>query len=184
MVENYMNVLNSNTMISTDRLHLRRFNNSDAEDILAYASDERTVEFLTWEGMKTLEQAMSIIQSFYSKEGVYAIELKETGHCIGAIDLRVFPEHEKGSFGYVLNRNYWNQGYMTEALSAILTLAFDKLELNRVEATHYAGNEGSGRVMEKCGLMKEGFALAEVKIKGIFRDVVHYAITKEQWNER
>lgn len=45
---------------------------------------------------------------------------------------------------------------MTEALSAILQLCFDKLELNRVESTHYLGNEGSGKVMKKCGMQLEG----------------------------
>lgn len=184
MVENYMDVLKNNATIPTERLLLRRFRDSDAEDVLSYAGDELTVKYLTWEGIKTLEQAKDIIHSFYCREGVYAIELKENGHCIGAINLHVKPEHEKAGFGYVLNRKYWNHGYMTEALLAILEMAFEKLELNRVEATHYVGNEGSGRVMEKCGLMKEGLALAEVKIKGVFRDVVHYAITREQWNKR
>ncbi len=73
---------------------------------------------------------------------------------------------------------------MTEALTAILKLCFDKLELNRVEATHYVGNEGSGRVMNKSGMRLEGLAIQEVKIKGIFHDVVHYGITRSQWNER
>lgn len=45
---------------------------------------------------------------------------------------------------------------MTEALSAVLELCFEKLALNRVELTRYAGNEGSGRVMEKCGMIKAG----------------------------
>lgn len=182
MEENYIDIIKSHSSIDTDRLLLRRFTAADAGDILEYASDERTVKYLTWEGMKTLEQAGKLLNSFYSNDGVYAIELKETGHCIGAINITVIPEHEKAGFGYVLNRKYWNKGYMTEALSKILWLAFEKLGLNRVEATHYAGNEGSGRVMEKCGLIKEGFALCEVKVKGTFMDVYHYAITKTQWD--
>ena len=70
---------------------------------------------------------------------------------------------------------------MTEALSAVLRLCFEKLELNRVEATHYAGNEGSGRVMAKCGMELEGVGKQGEKIKGIFRDIVHYGITKTHW---
>jgi len=53
--------------------------------------------------------------------------------------------------------------------------------LNRVEATHYVGNEGSGRVMQKCGMTYEGTGIKEVKIKGVFQDVVHYAILRKQW---
>jgi ribosomal-protein-alanine N-acetyltransferase len=183
MIEDYKDVLHSQTAIPTERLLLRKFTMEDAEDVYEYASDAQTVKYLTWEGMSTLEQAKNIIGSFYSNDGVYALELRETGHCAGAISISVIPEHEKAGFGYVLNKKYWGQGYMTEALSAILRLAFDKLELNRVEATHYAGNEGSGKVMEKCGMIKEGFALQEVKVKGIFQDVIHYGITKEQWKK-
>jgi ribosomal-protein-alanine N-acetyltransferase len=99
MVDNYIDILNKNFSIPTDRLLLRKFTEADAQDILEYASDEQTVRYLTWEGMKTLEQAMNIIHSFYSKDGVYAIELKETGQCIGAINLSVIQEHEKAGFG-------------------------------------------------------------------------------------
>ena len=70
---------------------------------------------------------------------------------------------------------------MTEALSAILQLCFDKLELNRVESTHYLGNEGSGKAMKKCGMQLEGIGRRGVIIKGIFHDVTHYGITREQW---
>lgn len=72
---------------------------------------------------------------FMGRPDIYAIELKSEHKCIGCIDLRVVPEHEKASFGYVLNRDYWNKGYMTEALALILDLAYSKLELNRPYTT-------------------------------------------------
>ena len=65
---------------------------------------------------------------------------------------------------------------MTEALSAVLNLCFEKLELNRVESTHYVGNEGSGRVMQKCGMKFEGMSPQKEKVKGVFVDMVHYGI--------
>lgn len=182
MKENYEEIIKQNSVITAKRVILRRFSEKDANDVYEYATDELTLKYLTWGGVSTLEDVKRVIAEYYQKNGVYALELKETGKCIGCIDLRIIPEHEKASFGYVLNRSFWNKGYMTEALSVLLRLCFEKLEMNRVEATHYAGNEGSGRVMEKCGMIKEGFALQEVKIKGIFHDVVHYGISKEQWN--
>ena len=94
------------------------------------------------------------------------------------------PEHDRASFGYVLNRSYWGNGYMTEALSSVLRLCFEKLELNRVEADHYAGNEGSGKVMQKTGMKLEGVAKQQVKVKGVFHDVAHYGITREEWRSK
>jgi len=182
MVSNYKEVLYDNERLETERLILRKSTKSDAPDILEYASDEETVKFLEWPGAKTVDEVLSgIINFHWSNPGVWAIELKESQKCIGTIDIRVEPAHDKCGLGYVLNRGYWNEGYMTEALIAVLALCFDKLDLNRVEAVHYAGNESSGKVMEKCGMKFEGVSEQAKKVKGIFRDVARYGITKAHW---
>jgi ribosomal-protein-alanine N-acetyltransferase len=140
------------------------------------------MEFLIWDGVKTKDEAIAAITNFYwSKPGFYAIELTAEKKCIGCFALRLKPDHEKASFGYMLNKKYWGNGYMTETLTAILSLCFEKLELNRVESTHYKGNEASGRVMQKCGMKQEGIGIQQEKIKGVFRDTVHYGITRDTY---
>lgn len=220
MVKNYMEILYDNETIHTPRLILRKFRKSDAPDVFEWASDEVTVKWLTIEAKKTVDESVdSIVNYFWSRPGIYAIELRETvksdsaegnivspynrlefpserpglnhnagnincnqsSKCIGCIDLRLKPDHEKAKFGYVLNRAFWNNGYMTEALSAVIAFCFEKLQLNRVESTYYVGNEASGRVMEKAGLRREGLAVGQEKIKGIFHDLVHLGITREQY---
>ena len=182
MVKNLLEVLYENETLETENLLLRKFTAEDAPDVLEYGSDAATLQYLVWDGLMTLEEAKAAIYEYYwSKPGIYAIERKESKKCIGNIDLRLEPEHEKASFGYLLNRRYWGKGYMTEALSALLALCFEKLGLSRVESIHYVGNERSGRVMQKCGMENEGVARREVKVKGVFHDVVHYGITKERW---
>ncbi len=180
MVDNYAEVLNNCEMIHTKRLILRKFKTNDAKDVLEFGSDEQTLKYLAWDGIKTIEDAKATIVNYYqSSPGIYAIELKENKKCIGCFYLKLEPEHEKASFAYVLNRQYWSCGYMTEALTAVFKFCFEGLELNRIESNHYMGNEGSGRVMQKCGMKQEGIGKQEVKIKGIFHDVIHYGITKE-----
>ncbi|MCL2199456.1 MAG: GNAT family N-acetyltransferase [Defluviitaleaceae bacterium] len=179
MVKNYNEILYENETLPTPRLTLRKFRKTDAADVFEYGSDAETLKYLVWEGLKTEDEAKeSIINYYWSRLGFFAIELNETGKCIGGIDIRVDPDNEKASFGYVLNRAFWGKGYMTEALNAVLDLCLDKLQLNRVESTHYVGNEASGRVMQKCGMVYEGTGIREVKVKGVFYDVVHYAIVK------
>ena len=181
MRKNFNEILYDNETVKTERLILRKFKKSDATDIFEYGSDAEVLKYLVWEGVKSVEAAVSAVVNFYwSKPGIFAIALD--GKCIGGFDLKVEPEHEKASFGYVLNRRFWGQGLMTEALFAVLRLCFEGLDLNRVEATHYVGNEGSGRVMQKCGMEFEGIAKQEVKVKGVFRDTVHYGITKDGWS--
>ncbi|MCL2853057.1 MAG: GNAT family N-acetyltransferase [Defluviitaleaceae bacterium] len=185
MVSNYNEALHINDIISTERLILRQFKGSDAPDILEYGSDPKSLEYLVWDGVHTLDAAKAAIYDYYlSKPGIFAIELKAEQKCIGTIDLRLEPEHDKAGFGYVLNRKYWGNGYMTEALSAILTLCFEKLELNRIEANHYVGNDSSGRVMEKARMTRECVAKQQVRVKGVFHDVVHYGIIREEWYSR
>jgi len=182
MVKNYNEILYDNETLLTDRLILRKFTKEDVPDVLEYGGDEEALRYLIWEGVRTVDEAQANIFDYYlSKPGIFAIELKNTGKCIGAIDLRIEPEHDKLSFGYVLNPKYWGMGYMTEVLAAVLELCFEKLDANRVEAQHYVGNEASGKVMAKCGMKLEGVAKQELKIKGILRDVCHYGITKEDW---
>jgi len=180
MVKNYNEVLYDNETLHTKNLLLRKFKKDDAQDVFEYGSDAETLRYLFWSGIATVEEAkQAIVNVYWSRPGFFAIELK--GKCIGCIDIRLEPEHEKSGFGYVLNRQHWGKGYMTEALCAVLALCFAKLDLNRVESNHFAGNDGSGRVMEKCGMVMEGIGKQEAKAKGIFYDVVHYGITKERW---
>lgn len=178
----YEKIIIENSVLKSDRLILRPFTMEDVNDVYSYASDDIVTKYLTWPTHDSIEQTRRSVELFFlGKKGTYAIELKSQHKCIGCIDLRISAEHEKAEFGYVLSRQYWNQGYMSEALNLILDFSFEKLKLNRVEATHYVGNEGSGRVMEKCGMNYEGKGLKEVKIKGTFYDVIHYGILREQW---
>ncbi|HHW11382.1 MAG TPA: GNAT family N-acetyltransferase [Firmicutes bacterium] len=72
-------------------------------------------KYLTWPPHADLAETEKIVREIYlNKPNVYAITLKDEPRCIGCIELRLCPEHHKASFGYVLNRNYWNRGYMTE----------------------------------------------------------------------
>lgn len=181
-MKNYLEVLYDNEELRTPRLLLRKFRKTDAPDVFEWASDEETVRWLRFEAKKSVDECVgSIVNIFWSRPGFYAIELRETGKCIGGISLRLKPDHEKAKFGYVLNRAFWNRGYMTEALSALLKLCFEELELNRVESTYYVGNEASGRVMEKAGLRREGQAVGQEKVKGVFMDLVHLGIKREQY---
>lgn len=83
----------------------------------------------------------------------YLITLKPRGQAIGMLDARLSAF--SANLGYVLAREHWGQGLMTEAL-----LAFVKLALSgpffRVEATCDVENHASARALEKSGFSREG----------------------------
>lgn len=184
MIKDYMQVLLDYAMMETERLLLRPVYGTDLADIYEYGSDPQVTQYLTWETMERVDQAKVAIDEIYSQPGIYGITLKASQKLIGVIDLRLDPDHDKGSFGYVLNRDYWGRGYMTECLEQILWLAFHQLRLNRMESTHYLGNEASGRVMVKCGMIYEGTGVQELMIKGNYVDVIHYAMLQDNWEGR
>jgi len=168
--------------LKTNRLILRWFTPNDLYDVFEYASDEIVVKYLTWPKHDTVEVTKTVLEKyFYNQPGKYAIELDDRKKCIGCIELRFDFGNDKCSFGYVLNRKYWNQGIMTEALEEIIRVVFNELQLNRIESTHYVGNEASGKVMSKCGMKYEGMCKKELVVKGKYYDVVHYGLIKEEW---
>lgn len=163
---------------------LRPFKVFDAADVYEYASDEDTLRYLTWYGLKSLDDAADFVKKYYmTVPGIYAIEDISSKKCIGCFELKRIPRDEKVVFGYVLNRKFWGRGYMTEVLCSMINYVFEELKINRVEAIHYSPNLASGRGMEKAGMRKEGLGVEEVKLKGSFCDVVHYGLTKRQWQE-
>lgn len=172
-------------VLKTPRLTLRKFRNEDVEAVYKYGQQVQTLKYLVWQGVASKEEALECIEGYYlSRPGIYAIALKESDLCIGAIDLRFDEDNNKASFGYLLDEDYWNLGYMSEVLLRVLEHCFDDLKLNRVESTHYKNNPASGKVMAKCKMKLEGMGIEEVKVKGIYHDVIHYGITYKMWQNR
>jgi len=168
--------------IDTQRLHLRHFLEQDAQDVYEYASDAQTIQYLTWPAHKSVQESKKIIIHLLSNEGTYAIVLKETGKVIGCIDLRIVS-YTEASFGYVLNRTYWNQGFMSEALQAVLSYMFQDLGIETVESCHETENPASGAVMKKCCMQWTHLAKQETMF-GKTTDNDHYCMTKNAWTQR
>lgn len=83
--------------------------------------------------------------------------------------------------GYWLAKEFWNRGYISEALPEILKFGFENFELHKIYATHYPHNPASGKVMEKCGMKKEAVLKDEILKKGKFKDLIRYFILKEDF---
>lgn len=165
--------------LESPRLHLRPFASSDAQELYAYASDRETVKYLTWAAHSSADESESTIRTILSHKGVYAIVLKETNRVIGCIDLRILTATH-ASFGYVLNREFWNRGYTSEALERALSYLFTDVGIKSIESCHERENPASGAVMKKCGMRWTHLAKDET-ISGKTTDNDHYRITRDEW---
>lgn len=102
---------------------------------------------------------------------------KETGRILGALTLdhiRRGPS-QSGTLGYWIGSEFARQGYMSEALEAIVDYAFDKLDLGRLEAACLPENKPSRDLLEGVGFKYEGVAQAYLQINGRWRTHVLYA---------
>ena len=114
--------------------------------------------------------------------GTFAIALRDGGKVIGTIGFMwVQRDNRSAEVGYSLSRAYWNRGYMSEALRAVLDFGFTKLNLNRIEAQHECDNPASGHVMKNAGMRHEGTLRERIYNKGRYADVELYAIVRRDF---
>lgn len=106
----------------------------------------------------------------------YFIFESETGALIGGATLSNVRRGsaQTASLGYWMGEPYAGQGYMRDAVSALVPVAFGALHLHRLEAATMLDNAASIRVLESCGFEREGLACAYLKINGRWEDHLLY----------
>ena len=147
----------SNVKLETERLILRAWEITDLDDFFEYASINGVGEKAGWEHHKSKDESLEILKMFIDEKKVFAIILKENQKAIGSIgveecrqDLDKNLENLLGrELGYVLSKDYWNKGIMTEAISKVIEYCFKILKLNYLIATCFNYNIASKRVLEK-----------------------------------
>lgn len=176
--------------LETPRLILRRIAMSDAKDIFAYSCDEEVARHVLWTAQKSVSEAKDYCRFMMRKyrndePSSWGIIEKATGKLVGTIGFMDYSEDNASvEVGYSLARWLWNGGYMTEALTRVIDYAFESMDINRIEAQHELTNPSSGRVMEKCGMRKEGVLRQRLYNKGKYVDVALYAIVRCDWRKR
>ena len=147
----------SNVKLETERLILRAWKITDLDDFFEYASINGVGEKAGWEHHKSKDESLEILKMFIDEKKVFAIILKENQKAIGSIgveecrqDLDKNLENLFGrELGYVLSKDYWNNGIMTEAVSKVIEYCFKILKLNYLIATYFNYNIKSKKVLEK-----------------------------------
>ena len=176
--------------LETERLILRKVTREDAEDIFAYGSDEEVSRYVTWDTHQSMEDSLgfiSFIEQQYANKSIapWAIEFKEDGRMVGTVDFVLWrPKHQLAEMGYVLNKEYWGRGIMTEAAGELVRFGFTQMDLVRIQARCFVENPGSSRVMEKIGMSYEGLMRKGMKAKGRHWDLKTYAILKEDFESK
>jgi ribosomal-protein-alanine N-acetyltransferase len=146
-------------MLTTERLILRRWKDSDREPFAEINADPRVMEFFP--GCLTREESdrlMDDIESHFDNRGfgLFATELKDGGNLIGFIGLHVasFQAHFTPcvEIGWRIATPYWGKGLATEGSREVIRFAFERMRLESLVSFTVPENIASRRLMEKLGM--------------------------------
>ena len=147
----------TNVILTTQRLTLRPWRETDIDDFFEYASVDGVGQMAGWTPHKSMDESRVILGHFISNKWTFAIEYE--GKVIGSLGVEEYEEDEFPEFadkqarsiGYVLSKDYWGRGLMPEAVKRVLKWLFDEVDLDFVTIGHFEWNSQSRRVIEKCG---------------------------------
>lgn len=171
--------------LESERLVLRSLSEADVDDMYFYAAEPDVGPCAGWKPHANRAETLGLIRLFMAKDNVWGIERKSDRRLIGSLGIhedkwRNLPD--VCTFGYVLAKDCWGHGYMTEAVRRALAYAFTEAGKNLVSISHYTFNDRPRRVIEKCGFVYEGtIRRAFIRYDGEVFDEAVYSLTKAEW---
>ena len=178
--------------LESERVRLRQWVESDVSGFIRLNSDPDVMQYFP----KTLtekesEEFVSVMSSIIDKQGwgFWAAELKPSQEFIGFVGLNsprtIFPFSPCVEVGWRLHKEYWGNGYATEAGRISLAYAFDILKIDEVVSFTTESNSKSRKVMERLGMenTNENFKYPDLPNEHSLSEHVLYRITEAQWRE-
>ncbi len=176
--------------LETNRLILRQWQQNDLVEFSKINADPIVMEYYP----NTLNEEQSNNMVNYLKSliterswGLWAVEIKNNRQFIGFVGLHE-PTHDLPvtpcvEIGWRLAREYWRQGYATEAAEQCLRFAFEQLKLQQVYSFTSVVNKKSATVMARLQMknMESNFQHPILPENHLLREHVLYKITAEQW---
>ena len=174
--------------METERLILRRWEDSDAESLYEYAKDPDVGPIAGWPAHQNVEESRDVIRHVFNGSEAYAICRKTDNKAIGAIELKLnghtdmTERDDECELGYWLGKPFWGQGIVPEAVREMLRRAFEEIGMSKVWCGYYEGNLKSKRVQEKCGFRYQ-WTTEEVDVPLMHEKRTGHvsSLTKDQW---
>jgi RimJ/RimL family protein N-acetyltransferase len=175
--------------IHTERLVLRPFEPGDLDALADMTSLPEVARYLYWEPRSRAEATASLQKKMAAtrieREGEIlslAVTPLSGGSPVGDLTL-VYSSavHAQAEIGYIFHPAVHGRGWATEAVRALVDLAFDGLGVHRVFGQIDGRNAASGAVLERLGLRREAHLVENEWVKGTWTDEVIYAVLAREW---
>ena len=169
-------------VLETKRLALRAARLEDAKAVAALANDRRIAENTARipYPYKLADAEQFIAGASKKGEAAYLVTLRD-GTIVGACGL-MFHYDDTPEIGYWLGVPYWNKGYATEALHALIDYAFTDLTHESVQAGARVTNPASRRVLEKCGFQWTGVGLYRINSIKSSAPIDRFRLERRIWS--
>ena len=171
--------------LETARLLLRKIVPSDAAALYAIFSDDEVTRYYDLGTMTDPADAETMVRRLAArtKHGQamrWGIVRKQDRAFVGTCGFHFQAAGFKAEIGYDLGREYWHQGYMSEALRAMLAYGFETLQLNRIEALVMPENEASTILLRRLGFSEEGVLREYAFFKGEYHDLRFFSLLRSE----
>jgi ribosomal-protein-alanine N-acetyltransferase len=180
--------------IHTHRLELKEIVQADRNAIFDIFSNVDVVKYYDLAAFQALEQADKLIAFFRKRfeEAVgirWGIYFKGHNRCLGTCGFNSWDKNMRSAtIGYDLNKDYWGQGLMTEALYAVVETVFSQEspfgEFNRIQADTVPGNIASEKLLLKLGFKEEGLRRESGFWKNQYHDLKCFGLIRSEFKKR
>ena len=176
--------------LTTERLVLREVAVHDVEAVFAMESDPVAMRYWSRPPMRDLEEARASVERargyFAARAGLrWSIARSADDWMIGHVSVFDFHEpSDRAEIGYGLARPHWGQGFMHEALTAVIDFAFGPLGLRRLEADTHPRNQASIRALERLGFTREGLLRERWQVGEEISDTLLLGLLAREWRSR
>lgn len=151
--------------LTTDRLILRSARESDLEELCRLNGDPEVMRYVGAGNPQDAAQTATSFQRYRQMEadhpgyGVWVAVERNSHQFIGLFFLVPYAQTGEVEVGYRLLQEHWGCGFATEGARVVIEHGFQALRLKRIIAIAYPQNSASIRVLEKCGMRREGMLM-------------------------
>jgi len=183
--------MNSETLpiITTPRIVLRWISEDDIDSLYEIFSNRHVMRYWSSEPLADREAAADLqreIASGNENETMFkwGLALRDSNTVIGTTTLfNLNLDNGRAELGYAMSHAHWGKGYMNEALNALVSHAFEVMDLRRLEADVDPRNAASIRLLEKLGFQREGFLRERWHVNGEIQDAFFYGLLRREWRK-
>jgi RimJ/RimL family protein N-acetyltransferase len=175
------------TEFESERLMYRKFDENDFSVVFEWHGDKDNMGYRR-DGVKTDAETQEYLNWIIDESNVdecknfwFAAVRKEDNILIGEGLIKDVPK--KPEIGWLVGKNYWQNGYGTEIGNALLKYSFEVLGLHRVIAACHVENHASYKLMERIGMRREAYFVKERLYGSEWCDRYQYAILHEEWTK-